>query len=126
MEATNVAAEAAEKSKAVAGLVTEAVEKSVLPSAVRHGWVARVFHRAEDEIQHSPQKLKATVQARRLRGREIRQIRSSVHVTQTLEKTMDVREWNARKTWTNDTHCTASRQGLVRTPPVWPHTAFFA
>ena len=49
MEATNVAAEAAEKSKAVAGLVTEAVERSVLPSAMRHGWVARVFHRAEDE-----------------------------------------------------------------------------
>ena len=32
VEATNVAAEAPEKSKAVAGLVTEAVERSVLPS----------------------------------------------------------------------------------------------
>ena len=34
MEATNVPAEAAEKSKAVAGLVKEAVERSVLPSAM--------------------------------------------------------------------------------------------
>ena len=34
MEATNVAAEAAEKSKAVAGLVTEAVERSVPASAM--------------------------------------------------------------------------------------------
>ena len=49
IEATNVAAEVAEKSKAVAGLVTEAVERSVLPSAMRHGCVSRVFHRAEDE-----------------------------------------------------------------------------
>ena len=34
MEATNVAAEAAEKSKAVAGLVAEAVKRSVLTSAM--------------------------------------------------------------------------------------------
>ena len=34
MEATNVATEAAEKSKAVAGLVAEAVERSVLTSAM--------------------------------------------------------------------------------------------
>ena len=34
MEATSVAAEAAEKSKAVAGLVAEAVERSVLTSAM--------------------------------------------------------------------------------------------
>ena len=41
MEATNVAAEAAEKSKAVAGLVAEAVERSVLTSAMNFdtaGW----------------------------------------------------------------------------------------
>ena len=31
-------------------------------------------------------------------------------------KTMDVRNWNAKKTWINDTHCAASRQRLVRTP----------
>ena len=36
MEATNVAAEAAEKSKAVAVLVKEAVERSVLPSAMQN------------------------------------------------------------------------------------------
>ena len=34
MEATTVAAKSAEKSKAVAGLVTEALERSVLPSAM--------------------------------------------------------------------------------------------
>ena len=57
MEATNVAEEAAEKSKAVAGVGEGSGGKigSAINYAMRHGWEARVFHRAEDEIQHFPQ-----------------------------------------------------------------------